>query len=241
MQCVILAGGLATRLRPITENLPKALVPVAGRPFADYQLAWLAAEGVRDVVYAVGFLGEAIQDFVGDGSRWGLHVTYSSDGPDLRGTAGALRLAYERDLLERRFAVMYGDSYLQLPVARAWDAFMALDTAALMTVYRNENDHDRSNVALHDGLVVRYEKGVTDPTLEGMHYIDYGFSIADREALLALVPAGEYVDLATVLATLSAQRRLSGFEVFDRFYEVGSPSGLAELDALLSQGPDAAG
>jgi NDP-sugar pyrophosphorylase family protein len=241
MQCVILAGGLATRLRPLTETIPKALVPVAGTPFADHQLAWLASERVSDVVYAVGYLGEAIKEFVGDGARWGLRVAYSDDGPELRGTAGALRLAHDRGLLEPRFAILYGDSYLTVPVTQAWDAFASAGTAALMTVYRNENDHEPSNVVLDGGLVVRYEKGVEDPPSVGMHYIDYGFSIVDRDAVLALIPVDAFADLASVFATFSAERRLSGFEVFDRFYEVGSPAGLQELDTLLSHGPNAAG
>src|SRR5262245_26801177 len=109
MQCVILAGGLATRMRPLTDSIPKTLLPVAGHPSADMQLTWLAREGVSDVVYCVGHLGEMIEEYVGDGSRWGLAVRYVDDGPELRGTAGALRRAVSAGLLDPAFLVVYGD------------------------------------------------------------------------------------------------------------------------------------
>lgn len=234
MQCVILAGGMATRLRPLTETIPKALVPVAGRPFAEHQLRWLADQGVTDVVYLIGHLGGAIRDFAGDGSRWGLRVKYSDDGSELRGTAGAIRLACDRHLLEPSFCVLYGDSYLSVPIQRTWGSFRETSAAALMTVYRNEDQLDHSNARLQDGFVVHYEKGVDDPLAAGMQHIDYGFSILDRDAVISRIEPNAVVDLASVYQLLSADRKLAGFEVADRFYEIGSPTGLAELEALLS-------
>lgn len=230
MQCVILAGGLAQRLRPLTECVPKALVPVAGRPFADHQLSWLASQGVTDVTFAIGHLGGAIQAFVGTGYRWGISVRYSDEGDTLRGTAGALRLAYDRGLLEPAFGVLYGDSYLAAPVATAWAEFAATKPAVLMTVYRNEGRWDASNVKLSDGLVIRYEKGTA---AAGMHHIDYGFSIVDRDAVMPLIEQAAVADLAEVYKRLSAQSQVRGFEVSERFYEIGSPAGLAELEKLL--------
>lgn len=234
MQCVILAGGLAQRLRPLTNDLPKALIPVAGRPFADHQLAWLAAEGVTDVVFAIGHLGALIRGFVGDGTRWGLRVRYTDEGEVLRGTGGALRLAYDDDLLDQNFGVIYGDSYLAAPLRPIWETFVQTRPAALMTVYRNEGRLDRSNARLEDGLVVHYEKGLADPAGAGMSHIDYGFSIIDRDSVLPLIPAHEVVDLAAVFHRLSADHKLHGYEVIDRFYEIGSHQGLAELEDLLT-------
>lgn len=236
MQCVILAGGLAQRLGPLTERTPKALVSVAGRPFAEHQLSWLSSQGVTDVVFAIGHLGGAIRAFVGAGDRWGMRVRYSDDGDTLRGTAGALRLAYDRKLLEPAFGVLYGDSYLAAPVAAARAEFAASKPAVLMTVYRNEGRWDVSNVQFSDGLVVRYEKGAT---AGGMHHIDYGFSLVDRDAVMPLVEQGAVVDLAAVYQRLSTDGRVRGFEVAERFYEIGSPAGLAELEALLG-GPSSA-
>jgi NDP-sugar pyrophosphorylase family protein len=238
MQCVILAGGLGTRLGPLTDSLPKALVPVAGRPFADHQLAWLASEGVTDIVYSIGHRGDAIRGFVGNGTRWGLRVRYADEGANLRGTAGALRLAYDQALLKPRFGVVYGDSYLCVPLAAVWEQFAATTSAAIMTVYKNDGRYDRSNALVADGRVRLYEKGLADPASLGMRHIDYGFSILDRDAVLPLIAADTVVDLASVYHRLSREDRLSAFQVSDRFYEVGSPEGLAELDALLS-GADA--
>lgn len=232
---MILAGGLAQRLRPLTDRMPKSLVPVAGKPFADHQLAWLASQGITDVVFAIGYLGGAIREFVGTGSSWNIRVRYSDEGNELRGTAGALRLAYDRGLLEPTFGVLYGDSYLTAPLESAWAQFAATKPAVLMTVYRNDGRWDDSNAQLSGGVVVRYEKGLSDPAGAGMHHIDYGFSIINRDMVMPLIQQGVVVDLADVYGTLSAERRVRGFEVSDRFYEIGSPTGLAELEALLRE------
>jgi MurNAc alpha-1-phosphate uridylyltransferase len=234
-QVVILAGGLATRMRPLTETIPKSLIPVAGRPFADHQLRWLAAEGVSDVVFAIGYRGEQLAEFVRDGSRWGLRVRYSEEGERLLGTAGALRLAYDQGLLEPAFGVLYGDSYLAAALRSVWRRFAADTPIALMTVYRNAGRFDRSNARLLDGFVVHYEKGLADPASAGMHHIDYGFSIIDRDAVMPLIAPHAVSDLASIYTRLSREGRLGGYEVHERFYEIGSPEGLAELESLLSR------
>jgi NDP-sugar pyrophosphorylase family protein len=234
MQCVILAGGLGTRLGPLSADTPKALLPVAGKPFADYQLGWLASEGTTSVVFAIGHLGAPIREFVGRGDRWDLNVTYTDEGDRLLGTAGALRLAYDQGLLEPAFGVLYGDSYLSASLAAVWERFRAEKPTAMMTVYRNEGRFDRSNARLSDGWIVHYEKGLADPARAGMRHIDYGYSILDRDKVMALIAPDVVSDLASVYQTLSEQGTLGGVEVTERFYEVGSPAGLAELEALLT-------
>lgn len=236
MQCLILAGGLATRMRPVTQTVAKAVLPVAGRPFAEYQLEWLAASGVTDVVYAIGFLGEQIRDAVGDGSRFGLRVRYVDEGDELLGTGGAVRLAYDDGALGAAFLILYGDSYLRYDPGRAWREFERRRPDALMTVYRNEGRLEASNAQLQGGMVVRYDKRASDPLSEGMHHIDYGLSVIDRDAVVPEIPAGEVVDLADVYARLSGEGRLAGLEVSERFYEIGSTAGLAELEELLASG-----
>ena len=233
MQVVVLAGGLGQRMAPATETSPKYLLEVAGRPFADHQLAWLAAEGVTEVVLSIGHLGELIREHVGDGSRWGLRVRYTDEGVELRGTGGALRLALDEGLLASEFGVLYGDSYLELAVARVFDDFHAREAEALMCALANRGRWDASNAEVSGGWVVRYEKGVADPAAAGLDHIDYGFSVLRREVIEELVPAGEVVDLAKVYATLARQHRLAAHEVEERFYEVGSAQGLAELDEML--------
>ncbi len=232
MQCVVLAGGLGTRLGPLTASVPKALIPVAGRPFADHQLTWLAGDGVREVVFCIGHLGEQVRNFVGDGSRWGLGVRYVDDGTALRGTGGALRLAFEEGVLEPAFAVLYGDSYLQVDVGAVMAAFDDRGADVLMTVYRNEGRYDRSNTVLNADGTVRYDKTEPDPAAAGMLHIDYGLSVVNRDRVLVELSAGPS-DLADLYRSLSAQGRVAGLEVGERFFEVGSRAGLAELEALL--------
>lgn len=224
----ILAGGLATRLRPLTHDLPKALVPVAGQPFAAHQLRLLAASGIRRVVYCVGHLGERIERFVGDGRRFGLDVDYSRDGEKLLGTAGAIRRALPR--LDDAFLVLYGDSYLPCDYRAVERAFLRSGRVAMMTVFRNDGRWDRSNVALaDDGVVRRYDKRHPDAE---MRYIDYGLG-AFRAEVFAELPDDQPADLADVYQRLAAAGELAGFEVAERFYEVGSFDGLRELDDFL--------
>jgi NDP-sugar pyrophosphorylase family protein len=228
MQCVILAGGLGTRLRPLTETIPKALVPVAGKPFAHHQLRLLAAEGIRDVVYCIGYRGELIRDAVKDGSRFGLDVVYVDEGAELRGTAGALRLALDEAALDDNFAVLYGDSYLPIELPPVWRAFEAAGLPALMTVLRNEDRWDSSNARFERGRVTLYEKGGA-----GADFIDYGLSVLQQRIIAERVPARMIADLAELYRALSLEGSLAGHEVHNRFYEVGSPTGLADLDRHL--------
>lgn len=239
MQCVILAGGLATRMRPLTETVPKAMLEVAGRPFADWQLRWLADEGISDVVYCVAHLGQQLRDFVGDGAGWGLAVEWSDEGERLLGTAGALRRAAAEGLLEARFAVLYGDSYLSVSIDSVQTAHRVEGRPMLMTVYRNDGRFERSNVRYEAPLVRRYDKSELNPGAAGMHHIDYGLVILTRVALLAEVPPARPWDLAEVQQRLAARGDMSGFEVTERFYEIGSPQGLTDLEIHLAHRKDA--
>jgi NDP-sugar pyrophosphorylase family protein len=226
-QCVILAGGLAQRLGVSAAHLPKTLVPVAGRPFADHQLTWLAEQSVTQVVYSIGYRGDQIRKYVGDGSRWGLSVVYVDEGSDLRGTGGALRLAYDEGALAEIFAVLYGDSYLRLELDAVLAAFHEGDLPALMTVLKNDGKWDRSNADFDGKLVTRYSKE------EGKSsWIDYGLSILRRD-VVTRVSQERPADLAQLYSELSNERLLAGFEVKERFYEIGSPAGLDELERLL--------
>jgi len=219
-------------MAPATDELPKALLPVAGRPFAEWQLEWLVAEGVDRVTYSIGHLGNLIRAHVGDGERWGLRVDYVDEGRSLRGTGGALRRALDEHALEEEFLVLYGDSYLRVALRDAWDALGASGREALMTVYGNDGKWERSNVAFTDGLVTRYEKGLEDPPGD-MRYVDYGLSVFRRSTVERRVPLDAVVDLATVFTALSAAGQLAGFEAHERFYEIGSLEGLAQLESVL--------
>lgn len=239
MQCAILAGGLGTRMLPRTESIPKTLLPVLGRPFADYQLRWLRSQGVTSVVYCIGHLGPMIREYVRDGSAWGLEVEYSDEGESLLGTGGALRLALDNGLLRDRTFVLYGDSWLTADLYRIDSTFTQSRLPALMTVLRNEGRWDTSNVEFADGAIRRYDK-TPGPHRSRMTYIDYGLLVCSRDAIAQRVSANMRTDLSDVLSSLSTEGLLAGFEVQERFYEIGSPSGLADLESFLSgnAGPD---
>jgi NDP-sugar pyrophosphorylase family protein len=239
MQCVILAGGLGTRMRPHTEKAPKTLLPVGDVPFAHYQLRWLARHGVTEVVYCIGHLGEQVRDFVGDGSRWGLAADYVEDGPELAGTAGALRRAYDEGALRDWFLVLYGDSFLPFDFRRLARAFLEQTRPALMTVYRNQGRWDAGNVRFADGVVRLYQKARKgEPPLLGMDYIDYGASAFRREVIAGRVARGEKKDLSDVCHRLSVEGQLAGLEVTERFYEIGSPAGLRDFEAWTVEHPE---
>jgi NDP-sugar pyrophosphorylase family protein len=223
----ILAGGLATRLRPTTETIPKALIPVAGQPFLAHQLRLLQNTGLRKVVLCVGYRGEMIEQEFGDGRNYGVKLSYSFDGPELLGTGGALKKA--QPLLGQTFFVLYGDSYLPIDYAAPARAFIASGKLGLMTVFRNEGRWDTSNVRFQEGAIKSYSKKERTPE---MQHIDYGLGILDANAFAAW-PDGKTFDLADVYRDLVSRDELAGFEVEKRFYEVGSPEGLAELDAML--------
>jgi NDP-sugar pyrophosphorylase family protein len=222
----ILAGGLATRLRPITEKIPKSLVPVAGRPILTHQLEMLHAQGIRKAVLCIGFLGEMIQREFGD-EAYGIKLDYSFDGEKLLGTGGAIKRALPK--LGEEFFILYGDSYLPIQYAPVAEFFHRSGKPGLMTVYRNEGLYDTSNVVFADGEIKIYDK---KQKLPAMRHIDYGLSLF-KSSVFASYSADEKFDLAEVMGKLVSEKQLAGYEVPERFYEMGSPAGLAELEALL--------
>ena len=237
----LLAGGLATRLRPITEKIPKSLIPVAGKPFLAHQLELLRSRGIRRVVLCVGHLGEMIQRQFGDGKAFGLQLEYSfdsprqsaaetgatADSPRLLGTGGAIKRALP--LLGMEFFVLYGDSYLPIQYRPVAEFFRRSGKLGCMTVYRNEGRYDTSNVVFRDGNVLVYDKKNRQPE---MQHIDYGLSLFQAPVFNAY-PADKPFDLAEIMGKLVQEKQLAGYEVGERFYEIGSPAGLAELESLL--------
>ncbi len=226
----LLAGGLATRLRPITETIPKTLVPVAGEPFLAHQLRLLHSHGFRRVVACVGHLGERIVEEFGDGAAFGMQLDYSFDGEKLLGTGGAIKRALPK--LGEAFVVLYGDSYLPMDYGAAVRRFVESGQPGLMTVFHNEGKYDTSNVVFADGTIRRYGKKELIPE---MRHIDYGLGILRADAV-APYPGDAPFDLAEVYRDLSRHGKLAGYEVRHRFYEIGSHTGLEELDVLLKGG-----
>ncbi|HUI78489.1 MAG TPA: HAD-IIIA family hydrolase [Bryobacteraceae bacterium] len=224
----ILAGGLATRLRPMTETIPKALIDINGEPFLAHQLRLLKRAGATGVVLCVGYLGEMIREFAGDGAHFGLEVEYSFDGPRLLGTGGAIRRALPR--LGEAFFVLYGDSYLPCDYRDVERAFLASGKPGLMTVFRNEGRWDASNIEFTDGRIAHYDKRACTPE---MHHIDYGLG-AFYAAVFEALAAEEVHDLAAVYQDLLRRNQLAGYEIRERFYEIGSQAGIQELEQYLA-------
>jgi len=223
----ILAGGLATRLRPVTEKIPKSLVPVAGKPFLARQLELLHSRGIRRAVLCVGHLGEMIQHEFGN-EACGIRLDYAFDGPTLLGTGGAIKRALP--LLGSEFFVLYGDSYLPIEYQPVANFFESTNKLGCMTVYRNDGRYDTSNVVFAENQIKVYDKKNRVPE---MHYIDYGLSVF-KAAAFDSFPANESLDLAKVMEQLVNTGQLAGFEVQQRFYEIGSPAGLAELGKFFT-------
>ena len=227
LSVAILAGGLATRLRPITKTIPKALVPVAGRPFVLWQLEYLRDQGVSRVVLCTGYRSTQIEQIVGDGSQFGIVVEYSDDGTSLLGTGGALGKALP--LLGPEFFVLYGDSFLPVSFSTVEQAYYDSELPGLMTVYRNEGEWDTSNAIFNNGKVLEYNKA---KPRHAMAYIDYGLGVLSKSVVEHYCQEIVF-DLAMVYAALANAGQLAGFEVFERFYEIGSPDGLAQTEEYL--------
>lgn len=229
MQLAILAGGLGTRLGPLTANTPKSLVPVLGRPFLEHQIGLVRNAGVKRLVLCIGHHGQQIIERFGDGGAFGVEIAYSQEGEQLLGTGGALKNA--EPLLDDAFMMMWGDSYLLLDYAAIWRAFQTQDLPAMMVVFRNHNQRVPSNLVVDDGKVTVYDKWVEDP---GKVYIDEGLTCLRKE-VLERVPDGEPFAIEEVFRDLAAQGKLAAYETHQPFYEIGSPQGIAELEKLLSE------
>lgn len=226
---VILAGGLATRLRPVTETIPKALVDINGEPFISHQLRLLRAQGVTNIILSVAYRGEMIREYVGDGSAFGVSVSYVEDGPQLLGTGGAIKHALN-DINSEAFFVLYGDSYLPCDYAAVQQYFMQTDKLGLMTVFHNEDKWDASNIEFANQTIIAYDKKNKTPR---MQYIDYGLGVLTKESFLLVQDKNEF-DLAFFYQLLLEKNMLAAYEVTQRFYEVGSFTGIEELAYHLS-------
>jgi NDP-sugar pyrophosphorylase family protein len=232
MQCVILAGGLGTRMRSTAPETAKSMIPVLGKPFIGRQLEWLSGQGVGDVVLSIGYKGEQIRSYVRDGQAFDLRVRYVDEEDRLLGTAGALRRAAEAGVLNDRFFVLYGDSHLDVSLAKVWRFFAGQGREALMTVFRNNNEGEVSNVVFDGALVTRYAKNLSQPPND-MVFVDYGLLVLTRSLVESHVASNAEADLSQLLSALSADGNLAGYEATSRFFEIGSPEGLIELERDL--------
>lgn len=229
---VILAGGLATRLRPITKQIPKSLVEVGGQPFIAHQLRLLGSRGVKNVIISAWYLGEMISEFVGNGRSFGMQVQYVFDGELALGTAGAVRKAL--NLVDGPFFVLNGDTYFPCNLAAIQTFYERHSQPGLMTVNRNQLEWHNCNVELVAGEIVRYDKKSRD---SNMQHVDAGLGLFDPQ-VFAHLEEGQPVDMETVMQKLLDESALLAYEENQRFFEIGSFNGLKELDGILTKDPD---
>jgi len=227
MQIVILCGGLATRLRPLSEKIAKSMIEIEGKPFLEHQLELLKKNGISDMIFCIGYKGEQIENYFGDGSRFGVKIKYSREKEKLLGTGGALKKA--ENLLNEVFLVINGDSYLPFDFKAAIGYFNKFNKPGLMVVYKNQDRYEKSNVLVKNSLVRQYNK--ENPTKE-MKYIDYGVSIFRKKAL-ELLPENTPCDLSQIYLSLIKKDQLLAFESKIRFYETGSFKGLEEFKRYI--------
>ena len=229
MQAAILAGGLGTRLRPLTEKVPKALVPVGGRPFLEYEIELLKQNSIDDIVLCLGYLGEQVEEHFGDGKKFGVKIRYSHDGEELLGPIGGLKMAEE--MLASEFFVTYGDAYLRLDYNGLMATLLRSGRMGAMAIYRNDGKHGKSDLVVQDEFVTAYDKKATLP---GMVWINFGVTALRKAALKRLI-AGRKYDEEPFYRDLIERRQLLAYETNERFYEIGSPQGLDEFTRLIAK------
>ncbi|HAS04777.1 MAG TPA: nucleotidyl transferase [Dehalococcoidia bacterium] len=225
-QIVVLAGGLATRLGSLTQNQPKSMLNIHGKPFLQYQLELFKKNGITRVLLCLGHLGEQIESYFGDGSHLGIDIFYSYENKPL-GTAGALKNA-ER-FLDDKFFTIYGDSYVSLHFSDVWRYFLSNNKPALMTVYKNNNLYNASNTIIKDSLVLKYNKR---KKTADMAYIEYGVNIFCKE-ILSEIPPDSFFELGDVFTSLIADKQLLAYEVKERFFEIGSLKGIEDFKKMV--------
>lgn len=226
---VILAGGLGTRLKPLTEKIPKVLIPINGEPFIAHQLKLLARAGISQVVICIGYLGDMIENFVGDGARFGLKAHYAREHNNLLGTGGAIKNALP--LLGEVFFVLYGDAYLNCDYNAVQTSFIQQNKKALMTIFQNNGQWDKSNIEYNGSEILAYDK---KKCTSKMNYIDYGLGIFNRDAF-SLIPENTNYDIADLYQKLLVEKQLAAYEITERFYEVGSLQGVTDFEKYIGE------
>ena len=231
MQIVVLCGGEATRLHPLTKKFPKSMIQIAGKPFLEHQIDLFKKNRIFDIVLCTGFLGEQIEEYFGDGGKFGVSIKYSREREPLD-TGGALKNA--KELLEDEFFIIYGDSYLLIDYQEVYNYFKKFDKMGLMTVYKNYGRLEPSKIILDGNFVKVFDK--EHPNQPGMIYTEFGLNIFKKEVLDLVdkkaFPIGDY------FKKLIEKKELLAFETSQRFYEIGCPEGLETTKKIIEEGKE---
>lgn len=215
-QAVILAGGYGTRLKPFTDTSPKPMYPFEGKPFLEYLIEQVRSFGIREIVLLLGYLPEKIQDYFGDGSRWGVHITYSVTPVEYE---TGLRIKSAAPLLSDEFLLMYCDNYCPIAFSRLVADYEKNGALIQFTAYRNMDGYTKNNLRLaENGLVEVYDKKRLTPGLQG---VDIGYAIVNKK-VLELLPEENHNFEAVVYPALVAEKKLFATVTEHRYYSVGS-------------------
>jgi D-glycero-D-manno-heptose 1,7-bisphosphate phosphatase len=215
-QAVILAGGRGTRLKPLTDSRPKPMVEILGKPFLAYQIEQLRDQGFEKILLLLGYLPEVVQDYCGDGGRWGIHIEYSISAVDNE-TARRLKLA--ESLLDPHFLLLYCDNYWPMQMEKMWPRFIASHAPAMITVYTNKDGYTRNSVRVDpDGYVAIYDKSCTSPGLQG---VEISYALIDK-SVLQLLPESNISVEDALYSRLARNRQLAAYLTDHRYYSVGA-------------------
>jgi NDP-sugar pyrophosphorylase family protein len=226
---VILAGGLATRLRPLTDGIPKAMVSINGKPFIHWQIQKLAQEGFKEIIISIGHLGDQISDYLGNGERYNVGVKFIHDGNSQLGTGGALTKVAES--LTGKFLVTYGDSYLPVSFSSIGSRFEKSNFLSIMTITSPAHSREKSNILFSGGRILEYSKNSRDSRL---NFLDYGL-LGFSSSLFKVVPSGRNWDLEELIKSLISISQMEAIQVDERCFEIGSFEGINELTKYLEE------
>jgi len=227
MQTVILAGGKGTRLGHLTNNTPKPMIPINGKPFLQYQLKYIRSFGFHDVLLLVGYLSDKILEYFEDGSKFDIQLQYSLED-SLLGTGGALKNAEK--MLDEEFLLLNGDTFLAIDYQELVSYFHRNDTSATITVYDNPDRIFRNNIALGESdFVVAYSKRDT----EGMGYVDAGAMVLKRDVLNRIPEHEKYSLEEQIFPRLIDQKEMRAHVTNLRFYDMGTMEGIKAVESIL--------
>jgi N-acetyl-alpha-D-muramate 1-phosphate uridylyltransferase len=230
MQIVIMAGGLGTRLRPLTYDIPKPMIPIHGKPYLWYQLDYLKKYHLNHILILAGYLGQQIENYFGNGSELDIKIQYSFESEPM-GTGGGLKFA--APLLEDEFMVIYGDSFLPIDLSDLIKTYRFMKSTGLLVVYDNRfgDSNVKNNVAIDgNNLILKYQKNTDDDSL---NYVESGISVFNK-SICELIPANKKTSLEEeIFPKLIDNKKLKAYITTQRFYDIGTPDRLKTIETFF--------
>ena len=225
-----MAGGLATRIRPLTNKIPKSMISIEGKPFLQYQIELLSCYGIKDIILCVGYMGEKIENCFENGNKYNTRIIYSYEKEKLLGTGGALKMT--EPYLDEKFYLIWGDSYVRLNYKKMFDFHLknSKNFDVTMAIFYNIRNFDKSNIVYKNGSIKKYDKNSTD----NMKYIDSGVMVLNKK-LLSRIPNREVFQIENLFTKLAKEEKIKPFLIKKRYYEIGSLEGLNQFSKFVKR------